>query len=103
VAIQQGEEYFGLLPAFKSCWIRMTEGVPLHLSAFSLGDVPTKFFISATLSDAIFKRIFSILITCFNALLVVHKGEGKAIRFQALTGPEDSRRLRLADFKTIGK
>jgi hypothetical protein len=30
------------------------------------------------------------------------KGEGKAIPLQALTGPEDSRRLRLPDFKTIG-
>jgi hypothetical protein len=31
------------------------------------------------------------------------KGKGKAIPLQALTGPEDSRRLRLPDFKTIGK
>jgi len=30
------------------------------------------------------------------------KGEGKAIPLQAWTGPEDSRRLRLPDFKTIG-
>jgi hypothetical protein len=30
------------------------------------------------------------------------KGKGKAIPLQALTGPEDSRRLRLPDFKTIG-
>jgi hypothetical protein len=28
--------------------------------------------------------------------------KGKAIPLQALTGPEDSRRLRLPDFKTIG-
>jgi hypothetical protein len=27
---------------------------------------------------------------------------GKAITVQAWTGPEDSRRLRLSDFKTIG-
>jgi hypothetical protein len=27
---------------------------------------------------------------------------GKAIPLQAWTGPEDSRRLRLTDFKTIG-
>jgi hypothetical protein len=30
------------------------------------------------------------------------KGKGKAIPLQALTGPEDSRRLRLPDFKAIG-
>jgi hypothetical protein len=30
------------------------------------------------------------------------KGKGKAIPLQALTGPEDSRRLKLPDFKTIG-
>jgi hypothetical protein len=30
------------------------------------------------------------------------KAKGKAIPLQALTGPEDSRRLRLPDFKTIG-
>jgi hypothetical protein len=30
------------------------------------------------------------------------KGKGNAIPLQALTGPEGSRGLRLADFKTIG-
>jgi hypothetical protein len=30
------------------------------------------------------------------------KAKGKAIPLQALTGPEDSSRLRLPDFKTIG-
>jgi hypothetical protein len=30
------------------------------------------------------------------------KGRGKAIPLHALTGPEDSRRLRLPDFKKIG-
>jgi hypothetical protein len=30
------------------------------------------------------------------------KGKGKAIPLEPLTGPEDSRRLRLSDFKTIG-
>ena len=30
------------------------------------------------------------------------KGKGKAISLQAWTGPEDSRRLKLPDFKTIG-
>jgi hypothetical protein len=30
------------------------------------------------------------------------KGKGKAIPFQAWTGPEGSRKLRLPDFKTIG-
>jgi hypothetical protein len=32
----------------------------------------------------------------------IHKGKGEAIPLQALTGPENSRRLRLPDFKTIG-
>jgi len=31
------------------------------------------------------------------------KGKGKAIPLQALTGPEGFRRLRLPDFKTIGR
>jgi hypothetical protein len=30
------------------------------------------------------------------------KGKGKAFPLQAWTGPEDSRRLRLPDFKTVG-
>jgi hypothetical protein len=30
------------------------------------------------------------------------KGKGKAIPLQVLTGPEDSKRLRLTDFKIIG-
>jgi hypothetical protein len=30
-------------------------------------------------------------------------GKGKATPLQAFTGPEGSRRLRLPDFKTIGK
>jgi len=30
------------------------------------------------------------------------KAKGKAIPLQAWTGPEDSRRLRFPDFKTIG-
>jgi hypothetical protein len=30
------------------------------------------------------------------------KGKGKAIPLQAWTGPEESRRFRLPDFKTIG-
>jgi hypothetical protein len=29
------------------------------------------------------------------------KGKGKSIPLQAWTGPEDSRRMRLPDFKTI--
>jgi hypothetical protein len=29
------------------------------------------------------------------------KGKGKAIPLQAWTGPEDSRRLRFPDFKTV--
>jgi hypothetical protein len=38
-------------------------------------------------------------ISVFISLLV----KGKAIPLQAWTGPEGSRRLRLPDFKTIGK
>jgi len=34
--------------------------------------------------------------------LFIYKGKGKAIPLQAWTGPEDSRRMRLPDFKTIG-
>jgi len=30
------------------------------------------------------------------------QGKGKAIRLQAWTGPEGSRKVRLPDFKTIG-
>jgi len=37
------------------------------------------------------------------AFLTHHiEGKGKGIPLQALTGPEGSRRFRLADFKTIG-
>jgi hypothetical protein len=40
----------------------------------------------------------------FYSCLVISKGKGKdkAIPLQDLTGPEDSRRLRLPDFKTTG-
>jgi hypothetical protein len=38
---------------------------------------------------------------CIIVSLYVCK-KGKTIPLQALTGPEDSRRLRLPDFKTIG-
>jgi hypothetical protein len=34
--------------------------------------------------------------------IVKENKQGKAIPLQALTGPEDSRSLRLPDFKTIG-
>jgi len=37
-----------------------------------------------------------------NHLRPTLKGKGKAIPLQAWTGPEDSRRLRLTDFKTVG-
>jgi hypothetical protein len=39
---------------------------------------------------------------CFQVTSTYCKGKGKAIPLQALTGPEDSRRLRLPDLKTIG-
>jgi len=33
---------------------------------------------------------------------MILKGKGKAIPLQAWTDPDDSRRMRLLDFKTIG-
>jgi hypothetical protein len=44
----------------------------------------------------IFEIIVNLLVT------VQNKGKGKAIPLQAWAGPEDSRTLRLPDFKTIG-
>jgi len=38
----------------------------------------------------------------YQTMLLHIKGEGKAFPLQARIGPEGSRRLRLADFKTIG-
>jgi len=38
----------------------------------------------------------------FEGLFSSQNGKGKAIPLQAWTGPEDSMRLRLPDFKTIG-
>jgi hypothetical protein len=38
----------------------------------------------------------------FNHHVFVIDKKGKGIPLQALTGPEDSRRLRLLDFKAIG-
>jgi hypothetical protein len=34
-------------------------------------------------------------------IFILIKGKGKAILVQTWTGPEDSRRLRLPDFKTV--
>jgi hypothetical protein len=42
------------------------------------------------------------IINMKNNIVMKCKGKGKAIPLQAWTGPEDSRRLRLPDFKTIG-
>jgi hypothetical protein len=41
----------------------------------------------------------------YTKIVVMYKGEckGKAIPLQALTGPEGSRRLRLPDFKIVGR
>jgi hypothetical protein len=33
---------------------------------------------------------------------LLHQGKGKAIPLEVWTRPEDSRRLKLSDFKTIG-
>jgi len=41
----------------------------------------------------------AIVLNCFMLNMVK---QGKAIPLQASIGPEDSRRLRLQDFKTIG-
>jgi hypothetical protein len=43
-----------------------------------------------------------ILAVCLPHYDLEGKGKGKAIPLQAWTGPKDSRRLRLPDFKTIG-
>jgi hypothetical protein len=43
-----------------------------------------------------------ILINTFKYLLMLETCKGKAIPLQALTGREDSRRLRIPDFKTLG-
>jgi hypothetical protein len=48
------------------------------------------------------KIVLHINLYIYYALYDTGKGKGKAIPLQALTGPEDSRRLRLPDFKTIG-
>jgi hypothetical protein len=37
-----------------------------------------------------------------NFIYLRSKAKGKAIPLQPWTGPEDSRRLRLPDFKTVG-
>jgi len=37
-----------------------------------------------------------MIFTCYKILV-----KGKAIPLQALTGPEDSRRLKLPDFRTV--
>jgi hypothetical protein len=42
------------------------------------------------------------LIYNIHLLLCLVKGKGKAIPLQTWTGPKGSRRLRLADFRTIG-
>jgi hypothetical protein len=39
----------------------------------------------------------------FFLLFSIPEYKGKAIPLQALTGPEGSRRMRLPDFKTIGR
>jgi hypothetical protein len=44
----------------------------------------------------VYKDICTVYIAYLEVLL-----KGKAIPLQAWTGPEDSRRLRLPDFKTI--
>jgi hypothetical protein len=50
----------------------------------------------------------SVIICCWELIpdtvhiAMILWGKCKAIPLQALTGPEDSRRLRLPDFKTIG-
>jgi hypothetical protein len=43
----------------------------------------------------------NIEVLCLTVILL-EKVKGKAIPLQVWTGPKDSRRLRIADFKTIG-
>jgi hypothetical protein len=56
------------------------------------------FGVSAIFVNKCFVNISVALLVHFSPLLV----KGKAIPLQALTGPEDSRKLRFPDFKTIG-
>jgi hypothetical protein len=56
---------------------------------------------------AIKKRWLHLWIHKHNIMFLAHhasadRDKGKAIPIQAWTGPEDSRRLKLPDFKTIG-
>jgi hypothetical protein len=44
----------------------------------------------------------NVLLVTSSSISFLMSVRGKAIPLQALTGPEDSRRLRLPDFKTIG-
>jgi hypothetical protein len=48
------------------------------------------------------KIVLHINFCIYYALYDTGKGKGKAIPLQALAGPEDFRRMRLPDFKTIG-
>jgi hypothetical protein len=43
-----------------------------------------------------------VALRCTCSLDLQGKGKGKAIPLQAWTDPEASRRLKLADFKTVG-
>jgi len=50
--------------------------------------------------------LFVLFQICFEVrryLILLGKGKGIATPLQAWTGPEGSRKLRLPDFKTIGK
>jgi hypothetical protein len=60
--------------------------------------------VSSALVYALFLRDVILISYMYPAktCLLIGKSRGKAIRLQALTGPEGSRRLRLPDFKTIG-
>ena len=48
-------------------------------------------------------HLFNTCIAFWGSAVVIvkGKGKGKAIPLQAWTGPENSRRLRIPDFKTI--
>jgi hypothetical protein len=58
---------------------------------------PANFYLTLAVCMFLFSNLYWPI-----ALVFISKGEGKAIPLQAWKGPENSRRLRLPDFMTIG-
>jgi hypothetical protein len=49
-----------------------------------------------------YRQAYKIFVVVFSNIPALGKGNGKVIQLKARAGPENSRRLRLPDFKTIG-